>query len=87
MLTGKALLPGKNELEQLDLIFQLCGTPTKETWPGAIEYKDYSKMAPKTFYKRTLREKLKKYVIVYKLLKIQKLYTSSSRLVGQDTCT
>tara|TARA_B100001250_G_C19791088_1_gene786526 strand:+ start:30 stop:857 length:828 start_codon:yes stop_codon:yes gene_type:complete len=26
-------MPGKNEMDQLKLIFELCGTPTPETWP------------------------------------------------------
>ena len=28
LLLGKPLLQGKTEMEQLDLIFKLCGTPT-----------------------------------------------------------
>lgn len=27
------LVQGKNEMEQLDLIFKLCGTPTSTEWP------------------------------------------------------
>lgn len=34
MLESKPLLPGKTDLEQLDLIFQLCGSPTPENFPG-----------------------------------------------------
>lgn len=34
LLTRKPLFPGKDEAEQLDLIFQVTGTPTDETWPG-----------------------------------------------------
>ena len=34
LLLGKALFPGKDELEQLSLIFETMGTPTKETWEG-----------------------------------------------------
>jgi cyclin-dependent kinase 12/13 len=33
LLQGKAILTGKNEMEQLDLIFKLCGTPTSTEWP------------------------------------------------------
>jgi len=35
LLHGKPILPGKDELEQLDLIFKLCGSPTMENWPEA----------------------------------------------------
>jgi len=38
LLTKKPLFPGKNEVEELDLIFKKTGTPTADVWP------DYSKM-------------------------------------------
>jgi cell division cycle 2-like len=34
LLTRKPLFAGKNELNQIDLIFKTLGTPTPETWPG-----------------------------------------------------
>ncbi|KAI1426043.1 Pkinase-domain-containing protein [Xylaria sp. FL1777] len=34
MLTREALLPGKNEVDTLTKIFELCGIPTDESWPG-----------------------------------------------------
>lgn len=34
LLTRKPLFPGKDESEQLDLIFQVMGAPTDRTWPG-----------------------------------------------------
>ncbi|KAL6552163.1 hypothetical protein OROGR_008317 [Orobanche gracilis] len=34
LLYGKPILPGKNETEQLNKIFELCGTPDELTWPG-----------------------------------------------------
>lgn len=33
LLHGQPILPGTTEVEQLDLIFSLCGTPTDESWP------------------------------------------------------
>ena len=32
--TGKPILPGKGEVEQVQLIFDLCGTPSTETMEG-----------------------------------------------------
>jgi len=32
-LTGRVLFPGKGEMNQLDRIFAVLGTPTKEEWP------------------------------------------------------
>jgi len=37
LLLGEPLLPGKDELGQLQLIFNLLGTPTDENWPGFKE--------------------------------------------------
>ena len=34
-------LPGKSDLDQLDLICQWVGTPTEENWPGVSRLKDY----------------------------------------------
>ncbi|KAI0199699.1 cmgc/cdk/pitslre protein kinase [Astrocystis sublimbata] len=34
ILTREPLLPGKNEVDTLTRIFELCGIPTDETWPG-----------------------------------------------------
>jgi cyclin-dependent kinase 12/13 len=38
LLLGRPILQGKTEIEQLQLIFGLCGLPTKENWP------DFDKM-------------------------------------------
>jgi len=34
LLLKEPLLQGKNEVDQLALIFTLCGLPTEKTWPG-----------------------------------------------------
>ncbi len=34
LLSREPLFPGKNEMEQISLIFKTLGTPTEETWPG-----------------------------------------------------
>jgi cyclin-dependent kinase len=49
MFTGRPLFPGKNDSDQLKVIFKIIGTPTPEAWPGmeklpkygAEEYKLY----------------------------------------------
>lgn len=33
-LTREPLLQGKNEVDQVSKIFELCGVPTDESWPG-----------------------------------------------------
>ncbi|GIL55826.1 hypothetical protein Vafri_11179 [Volvox africanus] len=34
LLTGKPLFPGKDDMDQMDRIFQIMGAPTEQTWPG-----------------------------------------------------
>ena len=34
LITKEPLLQGKNEVDQLSKIFELCGIPTEENWPG-----------------------------------------------------
>jgi len=42
LLLRKPILPGKNEFEQIDLIFKLLGTPDETTWPAckSMQYYD-----------------------------------------------
>jgi len=42
LLNRKPILQGKDEQEQVKLIFRRCGTPTEETWPGCTKLKWYS---------------------------------------------
>ena len=37
LLAHKPLLPGKSEINQLDLIIDLLGTPNDSIWPGLSE--------------------------------------------------
>ena len=34
MFFRKPILPGASDLDQLDKIWHLCGTPVPQTWPG-----------------------------------------------------
>lgn len=57
----RALFPGKGELDQLDLIFQICGAPTDENWPEAKTLNWYDMFKPKKPYKRNLVDYCKQY--------------------------
>ncbi|KAK9671836.1 hypothetical protein RND81_12G057800 [Saponaria officinalis] len=55
LLTGKPIMPGRTEVEQLHKIFKLCGSPSKEYWkksklPHATIFK------PQHSYKRCIAE-------------------------------
>ncbi|KAG5611506.1 hypothetical protein H5410_022787 [Solanum commersonii] len=56
LLFGKPILPGKNEPEQLNKIFELCGTPDEINWPGVSKIPWYSKFKPARPMKRRVRE-------------------------------
>lgn len=40
LLTRSSAFPGKNESDQLSLIFDTVGTPTSQSWPGWKELPD-----------------------------------------------
>ncbi|CAA2993396.1 cyclin-dependent kinase c-2 [Olea europaea subsp. europaea] len=56
LLNGKPILPGKNEPEQLNRIFELCGTPDEINWPGVSKIPWYNKFKPARPLKRRVRE-------------------------------
>lgn len=45
LVQGTPLLPGRNVLDQISLVYDLLGTPTVETWPDADACPDYGKLA------------------------------------------
>ncbi|CAL5368588.1 unnamed protein product [Camellia sinensis] len=56
LLHGKPILPGKNEPEQLNKIFELCGSPDEIIWPGVSKIPWYNKFKPTRPMKRRVRE-------------------------------
>ena len=44
LLRLNPLFPGQNDIDQIFRVFQIMGTPTKETWPDVDELPDYSKI-------------------------------------------
>ncbi|KAK3249619.1 hypothetical protein CYMTET_40962 [Cymbomonas tetramitiformis] len=59
LLLGKAILAGKNEMEQVQCIFKLCGSPTEENWPGAEKLRFYHMFKPEKPLRRRLNEQFK----------------------------
>lgn len=57
LLTKRPLFPGKDEPEQLELIFQVLGTPTEESWPNWTQL-SLSHMVKGMHYTPQLRENL-----------------------------
>ncbi|KAL9559725.1 hypothetical protein PS6_000595 [Mucor atramentarius] len=55
LLNNEALLPGRSEIDQLDRIFKLLGSPTEEIWPGYSQLPHAKNIAP--VYQPSLRSK------------------------------
>ncbi|KAG6771090.1 hypothetical protein POTOM_022436 [Populus tomentosa] len=56
LLHGKPIFPGKDEPEQLNKIFELCGAPDEFNWPGVSKIPWYNNLKPTRPMKRRLRE-------------------------------
>lgn len=59
LLAKKPIFPGRSEIDQLELIYKLCGTPNDENWPGAKELSWWSTLKPARVFKRALYTCLK----------------------------
>jgi cyclin-dependent kinase 12/13 len=55
----KTVFPGSSDLDQLELIFQICGTPTMESWADVSKLPMWKDFKPQKEYKRVLREKFR----------------------------
>lgn len=55
LFTREPMFRGQTELQQLDKIFAVCGTPTLSSWPDARELRDYSSYRVKKPIARRIR--------------------------------
>ena len=60
LYTKKPIFPGKDELNQLDKISQICGTPNKLVWPGVTECPSFKLMQLKKVYPRIVKDHFRK---------------------------
>jgi cyclin-dependent kinase 12/13 len=56
LLAKKPIFPGRNEIDQLELIYKVCGTPNDENWPRAKELAWWDTLKPTKVYKRRVRD-------------------------------
>lgn len=61
MLTSAPAFPGATEIDQIERIFKVCGSPTPATWPGFSKLPGAQKIKLRTTYPRTFRQKFGKY--------------------------
>ncbi|XP_063972966.1 cyclin-dependent kinase 12 isoform X2 [Diachasmimorpha longicaudata] len=52
----KPLFPGNAEMQQLDMISRVCGTPTPAVWPSVIKLPLFHLLKAKKTHRRRLRE-------------------------------
>jgi len=58
MVIGKPAFMGANHIDQLEVIFKLCGTPTQSNWPTHSELPWYQMFRPPHMIDRCLRPHL-----------------------------
>nr|GEU63668.1 cyclin-dependent kinase C-2-like [Tanacetum cinerariifolium] len=56
LLHGKPIFPGKDEAKQASKIWELCGAPDDNIWPGVTKLPWYNNLKPTRPLKRRLRE-------------------------------
>ncbi|KAG9302799.1 hypothetical protein G9A89_009576 [Geosiphon pyriformis] len=61
MLKGKPILPGRSDFDQLEIIFQLCGSPTEESWPNWKELPLSKDVKAPGNYQRVVRSEYDSY--------------------------
>ena len=54
MHTKKPLFPGESDLNQLELIAKLCGSPTDQSMPSVTHLPDFSKIRLSSYRRRIL---------------------------------
>jgi len=59
LLTKTALIKGQNELDQLDKMFKILGTPTEDDWPGFKELPHAKKMSFTRKHPSGIRQKIR----------------------------
>jgi hypothetical protein len=62
MLTSQPAFPGATEIDQIERIFKVCGSPTPESWPGFAKLPGAQRIKLKQTYPRTFRQRFEKYV-------------------------
>ena len=56
LFTKEAVFKGESEFEQLEAIYNICGTPTPETFGGVANVPIFHLISPKTKKERRRRE-------------------------------
>ncbi|CAJ1942926.1 unnamed protein product [Cylindrotheca closterium] len=87
MVTGGAIFRGQNTIDQLSVIFDFLGTPTKDSWPSCESLPDFGKLAFKSKEPKQWESKFPRVTEdndLHILLKSLVLLNPSKRLSARD---
>lgn len=87
IFTRHAIFPGDGgEINQLDKIYNVLGTPTKEDWPGIVDMQWFDLLRPTERKVSTFEEKYKDRVspMAFELLQAMFLYDPTARPTAAD---
>jgi CTD kinase subunit alpha len=87
IFTRHAIFPGDGgEINQLDKIYNVLGTPTVETWPGIVDMQWFDLLRPTERKPSTFEEKYRDKVspMAYELLLAMFLYDPTARPTAAD---
>lgn len=73
MFSRRTLFPGKDEIDQLDSIYKLMGTPNSDSWPGIEDLPWYQLLYPKNIYSSQFKEMFSKLIPLTALNLIEKM--------------
>mmetsp|Transcript_5760 Transcript_5760/g.6258 ORF Transcript_5760/g.6258 Transcript_5760/m.6258 type:complete len:403 (-) Transcript_5760:36-1244(-) len=87
LLTGEPLIPGRSELEQLDQMFKLLGTPNEKLWPGFSKLPNVQKVKFENQPYNNIRSKIAKDRLTetgFLLLMNMLCYNPEKRITAKD---
>merc|ERR1711865_861768 len=56
---AEAIIPGRDERDQMDKVFSLCGSPSEQRWPGVSSLPYFRHLNPEPQYPDRLRQHLR----------------------------
>lgn len=59
LLIREVLFRGDKEARQIELIYQICGTPDELIWPGVKFYSFFDNLGPKVYIPNSLDKYIK----------------------------
>jgi len=63
LVTRSPAFDGRDEIEQLDKIYRICGSPNSQNWPDVHTLPWYELVRPKDRYESVFKEKYGRYYL------------------------